>query len=103
MQHCFYLGEQLWKINRLGVVVHTADLERTLFVARQSVGREGEDGHVLKAIKGQLAILQWQPAHYNIAKAWCEFLFIDKEFLPMSQRTDGKECIYSQQVSYYTC
>lgn len=49
--------------------------------------------HILRAIKQRLAILRRQPAHYNVREAREEFPWIDKEFLPISQREDHKVCV----------
>lgn len=46
--------------------------------------------HVLEAIKKRLKILRCQLTYYNITKARAEFPWIDKDFLPLAQRTDGK-------------
>lgn len=46
--------------------------------------------HVLRAIKKRLAILRRQPAPYNVKEAREEFPWIDKTFVPIAQREDGK-------------
>jgi hypothetical protein len=46
--------------------------------------------HVLQSIKKRLSILPRQPAFYNVTQARSEFPWIDKDFLPIAQRTDGK-------------
>lgn len=56
--------------------------------------------HVLKAIKKRLSILRRQPAYYNVKEATDEFPWIDKTFLPMSQRTDGKVSTFPVHINH---
>lgn len=43
--------------------------------------------HALRAIKTRLSILRRTPAHYNVDEAIIEFHWIDRSFVPISQRT----------------
>ena len=55
--------------------------------------------HCLRAIKTRLAILRRRPKYYDVKEARKEFTWIDQNFVPLAQRSNGRNTEVS--IKYY--
>ncbi len=76
---------KVWEFQPIQSLTDKDIVEINAFIAALPAKHQLCFWHCLHTIKVQLATVGRHPAHYNVEEAFCEFDWIDRLFVPISQ------------------